>query len=140
MGVSGALYKIAFKNSESRVANYKLSEILLYLAVGLLFLFLNVEIYHLVKLFDPTATKFAITLLWVTFGIALFVYGVLKDLKLAKLVGTSLIFIAILKAFIFDLANLDSIYRIILFLLLGSILFGLSYFYQSKKKVEEWEV
>jgi len=133
MAVLGVIYTISFKGSSSKIATYKVSDIMLSTGVALLFLFLNVEVYHVVKLYDATATKFAITLLWIVFGIALFVYGILKDIKHSKLVGTVLIFIAIIKAFFVDLANLDSIYRIILFLILGAILFGLSYFYQSKQ-------
>jgi len=125
---------LAFQKEIETSQNRNLSKLFLGLGVGVLFLFLNVELYHLVKLYAPEATKFAITLLWVIFGITLFVYGVLKDFKQAKIVGTVLILIAILKAFFFDLANLDAIYRIVLFLILGVILFGLSYFYQSKNK------
>jgi len=132
MGNSIFIYLLVFKDSEKKISNYKLSNLLLSGAIGLLFIFLNVEVYHLVKLYDVSATKFAITLLWIVFGITLFVYGVLKNIKPSKLAGTVLIFIAIIKAFFIDLANLDSIYRIILFLILGAILFGLSYFYQSK--------
>jgi len=132
MGVSGFIYTLAFKESNLTLSKYKLSDVMLVAGVGLLFVFLNVEVYHVVKLYAAEATKFAITLLWIAFGIALFVVGILKDIKLAKLVGTGLILLAILKAFFFDLAQLDSIYRIVLFLILGAILFGLSYFYQSK--------
>jgi len=133
MAVTGFIYTIAFKDSSYKIANYQISTIMLGGGVSLLFIFLNVEVYYLVKLYDATATKFAITLLWIVFGIVLFVYGILKEIKVSKIVGTVLIFIAILKAFLVDLANLDSIYRIVLFLILGAILFGLSYFYQSKQ-------
>ena len=134
MGIVGFIYILAFKKSTSKLGRYQLSNLMLGAGVGLLFVFLNVEIYHLVNLYNPLATKFAMTLLWVIFGIALFVFGILKDIKISKMVGTVLIFIAILKAFFFDLANLDSIYRIVLFLILGAILFGLSYFYQKNRE------
>ena len=134
MAVSGFIYILAFKESNIRFSNYKLSNLLLALGVGLLFLFLNVEVYHVVKLYSINATKFAITLLWMFFGITLFVYGIIKLIKVPRVVGTVLIFLAILKAFFIDLANLDSIYRIVLFLILGAILFSLSYFYQTKQE------
>jgi len=137
MAVVGFIYSLVFKESDLSVSNYKLSNLMLGAGVALLFIFLNVELYHLVKLYSPAGTKFAITLLWITFGIALFVYGIIKDVKVSKLVGTALILLSILKAFFVDLANLDSIYRIVLFLILGAILFGLSYFYQSKNTKEE---
>jgi len=133
MAIAWFIYGVAFKESEAKVSNYSISEIMISMGIGLLFVFLNVEIYYVVKLIAAPATKFAITILWVLFGISLFVYGILKDRKVSKIAGTILIFIAILKAFFFDLANMDSIYRIVLFLILGAILFGLSYFYQSKQ-------
>jgi len=136
IGIVGFIYTLAFKESTLKLGKEKLSNLMLGAGVGLLFIFLNVEVYHLVKLYNPLATKFSMTLLWVIFGIALFVYGILKDIKISKMVGTVLIFIAILKAFFFDLANLDSIYRIVLFLILGAILFGLSYFYQKNREKE----
>ena len=134
MAVVGFIYTLAFKESKEKIGEYELSTLMLNTGVGLLFIFLNVELYHLVSLYSPLATKFAMTLLWVIFGIVMFVYAILKDIKNAKLVGTVLIFVAILKAFFFDLANLDAIYRIVLFLILGAILFGLSYFYQKNKE------
>jgi len=137
MAVSGFIYTLMFKESNATISNYKLSTIMLSSGVGLLFIFLNVEVYHLVKLYSPAGTKFAITLLWITFGISLFVYGIIKNIKASKLVGTGLILISILKAFFVDLANLDSIYRIVLFLILGAILFALSYFYQRKNNQKE---
>ena len=137
MGVVGFIYNIAFKASNLTISNYKLSWLMLAGGIGLLFIFLNIEVYQLVKLYSPAGTKFAITLLWIIFGITLFVYGIIKNTKISKLVGTALILLAILKAFFFDLANLDSIYKIVLFLILGIILFGLSYFYQSKNTKDE---
>ena len=139
MAVLGFVYTIGFKDSTQKISGYNVSSLMLSSAVALLFIFLNVEVYHLVKLYDATATKFAITLLWVLFGITLFVYGILKDIKISKLTGTVLLFIAILKAFFVDLSKLDSIYRIVLFLILGAILFALSYFYQSKQNKETEE-
>ncbi|CAA6821730.1 MAG: Unknown protein [uncultured Sulfurovum sp.] len=118
------------------VQNQVIKSIILVTGVGLLFLFLNVELYHLIKLSHPLAIKFALTLLWITFGIVLFVYGIIKDIEVVKLVGTGLIILAILKAFFVDLANLNSLYRIVLFLILGIILFGLSYFYENKTTKE----
>ena len=118
---------------EEELDNGKLSIFMMGGGVGLLFLFLNVEIYTLLKLHNPLAVKFVITILWVIYGISLFVYGIKKDIENLKLIGTVLIFLAISKAFLIDLANLDSIYRIVLFLILGIVLFALSYFYQKNK-------
>lgn len=139
MAIVGFIYNIAFKKSELTVSTHKLSDLMISAGIMLLFVFLNVELYHVVQFYSPGATKFAMTLLWVIFGIVLFVFGALKARKALKIVGTALILLGILKAFFFDLANLDSIYRILLFLLLGAILFGLSYFYQNRQEKDKLE-
>jgi len=130
------LYTFGFK-SNRRIRSYKISNIILVLGVGLLFVFLNVALSNTLILIKPEATKLGITLLWVIFGIGLFVFGIMKEIKFSKVVGTFLIFLAILKAFLFDLADLDYIFKILLFIVLGILLFGLSYFYQSKNNKEK---
>jgi uncharacterized membrane protein len=126
------LYNLGFKDSSCTIKSYTLGNTVLALGVGLLFAFLNVETQNIALLLKPEASKFAITILWVLFGIVMFVFGVSKENKTAKTVATALIFLAILKAFMFDLSNLDYIFKILLFIILGVLLFGLSYFYQSK--------
>ena len=134
--VIGSFYMGYRLLKESRLdKEYQLSPIMLGVLVWFLFLFLNIEVYQIIKLSSLFGAKIAITLLWIIFGIAMFVYGKVENIETTKTIGITLIFIAILKAFLFDLANLDTIYRIVLFLLLGMLLFALSYFYQ--KNIDE---
>ncbi len=109
-----------------------INNLLISLAIGLFFIFLNIELYNLMNIYYPNATKFSITILWILFGITIFIIGVFKDIKATKIVGTGVIFLAIIKAFFSDLSKLDAIYKIVLFMILGMLLFGVSYFYQSK--------
>lgn len=128
---------ILLKKSQLRLENLDLiNNIIISLNVGLFFLFLNIELYHIMNIYYPNATKFSITILWIVFGITMFIIGITKDIKATKIVGTISILLAITKAFVSDLSRLDSIYKIILFIILGMLLFGVSYFYQSKR-VEE---
>ena len=127
------LYHFGLKESTYTIKSYTLGNTILALGIGLLFIFLNVETQNIALLIKPEASKFAITILWVVFGIVMFVFGVSKENKTAKVVATSLIFLAILKAFMFDLSDLDYIFKILLFIILGVLLFGLSYFYQTKQ-------
>ena len=99
-----------------------------------LFIYLNITTYELVYLAYPDASKFSITILWLIFGISMFVIGVLKDLAISKFVATVVILLAILKAFVSDLARFDALYKIVLFMILGVLLFGVSYFYQMKSE------
>ncbi len=134
MSVFALIYNIHYKGLNITVSNHNLSDAVLALGIFLVFVFLNTEIYHLVRLFTPEGTKFAITILWVIFGIGLFSFGYTTERKNMKMAAIILISTAILKAFFFDLTNLNSIYRIVLLLILGPILFALSYFYLKKSE------
>lgn len=126
---------ILLKKSKLDISNISfLNNTLISLSVGLFFVFLNIELYHIINIYYPNATKFSITILWILFGIIMFIIGVVKDIKATKIVATGVIFLAIIKAFLSDLSRLDAIYKIILFMILGMLLFGVSYFYQSKKR------
>lgn len=132
-GIGYYLYTIIANHTSS---NIKFKNLILIAGTILLFIFLNVEIYHIAYLISPYASKVAITLLWVIFGIVMFIFGIKHHIKNLRIVATILIFIAILKAFLHDLSHMDSIFKIILFLILGIILFGLSYFYQRQNNKE----
>jgi len=100
--------------------------------IFLFFVFLNVEILSGANLFFPKASQSLVTLLWIVFGIAMFVISLFKEISTGKKVSMALIIIAILKAFFIDLADLDSFYRILLFLLVGILLFVFAYFYKNR--------
>jgi len=53
---------------------------------------------------------------------------------LGKQVSIGLIMIAVLKAFFHDLAGADALYRIILFIAVGVLLFVLAYYYKKERK------
>ena len=73
--------------------------------------------------------------IWLIYAIVLFVLGVRKNNQLIRYTALGLLAIIILKAFFVDLSNLASIYKILLFIILGISLLGISYFYQRKKHI-----
>ena len=129
-------FLLPYKLPKQRLNGYDLQMILNVSGVFLLFVFLNVQVYNWALNTLPRAQDIATTLLWVLFGIGLFVVSLVKDKELGKQISIGLIIIAVIKAFFHDLAGADPLYRIILFIVVGMLLFVLAYFYKRKKNQE----
>ena len=129
--VIGAFF-LPIKMPVQKLKGYNLQNYLALAGLLLLFTFLNVQVYNSTELYLPKAQDIAITLLWVVFGIGLFTLSLIKNIELGKQVSIGLIIVAIFKAFFHDLAGADSLYRIILFMLVGLLLFVLAYFYKKR--------
>lgn len=131
-------FKFHYNNSLQKITDkYRSKELIMGAGVFLLFCFLNVEVINTAKVFFPKAQQIAITLLWILFGISMFVISLLQNIQMGKKVAMGLIFIAVLKAFFIDLIDADAIYRIILFIVVGVLLFVLAYYYKKMAKVEK---
>ncbi len=102
-------------------------------AVIMLFVFLNVNVINWTKLYAPNAQHTATTILWVLFGIAMFVVSLKKASQRGKQVAIGLILLAIVKAFFIDLSGADAIYRIVLFIVVGILLFVLAFYYKRRE-------
>ena len=126
------IYKILFKNQESIFYRFKVENFFLSFGYISLFIFLNIEIYNLFQyLYNTNASNASLTFLWVIYGIVTIVIGLKRDINIAKRVGVALLFIAILKTFFVDLSNAQPIHKIILFIVVGLILFISSYYYNK---------
>jgi len=69
------------------------------------------------------------------YAIVLFTLGLKKYNRYLRFGGLGLIGIVIIKAFFVDLADLATVYKIVLFIILGLCLLGVSFVYQKKKDV-----
>ncbi|MHB8984060.1 MAG: DUF2339 domain-containing protein, partial [Carboxydocellales bacterium] len=79
------------------------------------------------------AKQLTLSAVWAIYSILLVVIGIIKRYKPIRLFSMVLFGVTILKVFLFDLSNLDTIYRIMSFLILGVILIGVSFLYQRFK-------
>jgi uncharacterized membrane protein len=70
---------------------------------------------------------------WAIQAIALLIVGFRFSLSFVRKLGLCLFAITIVRVFIFDLAKLDTLYRIISFMVLGVILLGASFLYSKYK-------
>jgi uncharacterized membrane protein len=89
---------------------------------------------------DPGQTaQLLLSAFWSVTGLAGIVYGLVRDNRPARLAGLTLLGIAVFKVFLFDLAALESIYRVLSFLALGLLLLAGAFAYQ-RLRVETKEV
>jgi hypothetical protein len=70
-----------------------------------------------------------LTVAWGCQGLALLTAGFPLNQRILRLQGLALLFTCILKLFLYDLRNLETLYRILSFVALGVILLGVSWIY-----------
>ncbi len=107
-------------------------------ALGLGFLYVTLQtrrLFHdsVVSLGMPTgpAETYAYSAVWLAFGVALLVYGLLRRSLEARVASAAVILLAILKVFVFDLAILGGALRALSFIGLGAVLIGIGLVYQK---------
>lgn len=81
--------------------------------------------------------QYVISLSWVLYSGITTIIGILKNKKYLLNTGIALIILSILRIFIYDLANVEAIYKLIAFLTLGIILMLVSYIYTTHKNKQQ---
>lgn len=82
-----------------------------------------------------------VTVAWGLYGIAMLVIGLRKDIYRLRLVGLVTLLLVVGKLFLVDLARIETIWRILLFLSFGGVFLILSYYFKAlwKPPVKEEE-
>jgi hypothetical protein len=99
------------------------------LAIGLLFVFLTLELNTFLNQFVPALRAGGISILWTVFALGLLVGGIQKQVRELRYVGLVLFTVVGFKVFFSDLATLDPFYRIIAFILLGVLILLAAFLY-----------
>lgn len=106
------------------------------MAVVLGFLYLMLETHVLVlgnesfTYFVHEKESYAISAVWLVYGLALLAGGVIWRHQGARLASALVILIVILKVFLFDMQNLEGVWRALSFIGLGITLIGIGLVYQ----------
>jgi uncharacterized membrane protein len=79
------------------------------------------------------ARELSLSILWTLYASAIIGAGIMKKIRLLRVMGILLAGAAIIKVFLFDLSALQTIYRIVSFIVLGMVLLIVSYFYNRFK-------
>ena len=71
--------------------------------------------------------------MWIVYAGIVTTFGIFKNKKFLKNTGIWISILAILRIFIFDLSGVEAAYKLAAFLVLGTILMIVSYFYNKYK-------
>jgi uncharacterized membrane protein len=99
------------------------------LSIGLLFIFLTLELNTFLNQFVPALRAGGVSILWTTFAIGLLVAGIRHQVRELRYVGLGLFTVVGFKVFFSDLSSLDQFYRIIAFILLGVLILFAAFLY-----------
>ena len=115
------------------LAKWEKFDIYKYLAVFLGFLLVHSESSSIPYLYG-SVWQYVISLSWVIYSGAVTIWGILSNKRYLINSGIVIIILTIFRIFIYDLANVDMLYKLIAFLALGVILMLVSYIYTYGKK------
>ncbi len=83
----------------------------------------------------PDATKLGLSILWGGYGLVLVIVGIAKGKKHLRLSAFVLLAITLVKLFFYDIADLDTIPKTVLFVTLGITLLAVSFLYNKYRNV-----
>lgn len=98
-------------------------------ALGMLFVYLTLEVNSFLRSFAPGMRAGGVSIVWAIFALALILRGIAKNVAGVRYLGLGLFAIVSGKVFFHDLASLDQFWRIVAFVLLGVLLLAGSFVY-----------
>ncbi len=109
-------------------------DIFKYIAILLGFALLHIEVNDSIDRFNMSNAEYLLSICWILYAGIVTIIGIFKDKPYMKMSGIILCIFAIVRIFVYDLAHVDILYKFLAFLMLGTILLILSYFYNKKQK------
>jgi uncharacterized membrane protein len=124
-GATIAFFAIAYRSIRRGDGEIAPSRAAGWLAIGLAFAFLTLELNTFLLRFVPELRTGGISILWSVFALGLILGGIWREAGAVRYAGLGLFVVVGFKVFFSDLAGQDPFYRIIAFCLLGILtLFG----------------
>jgi len=103
-----------------------------------LFVVLNIEVSAFFFEYLARARYAAVSVLWTAFSVALMIRGFRNNISMLRRISLGLFSATLLKVFLFDMAKVNTPYRILSFILLGVVMIATSYlYYRYKDKILE---
>lgn len=103
-----------------------------YLAMIFGFILVHYEIVDVISKYSITDGEYLISVAWILYSGIITTIGILKNKSWLKICGIGFCILSIIRIFIYDLANIDILYKFIAIITLGIILMILSYLYNKK--------
>ena len=99
------------------------------------------ELINLLDIAESTQSyKLGLSILWGVYALLLIVLGIWKKKKHLRLGAMALFAITLIKLFFYDLSQLDTISKTILFISLGILLLIISFLYNKYKHIISEEI
>ena len=76
---------------------------------------------------------------WAVVGLGAIVFGLLRAARALRLAGLALLGLAVAKLFLYDLAELDELYRVLSFIAVGLLLLAGAFAYQRVRRTVKEE-
>lgn len=111
---------------------------LLFEAIAYTFAFIVVscELVNLMEQFHiGDSTKLGLSILWGVYALMMVVIGIARDKKHLRIAAFALLGVTLVKLFLYDIADLDTIPKTILFVTLGITLLVVSFLYNKYKRI-----
>jgi hypothetical protein len=125
IGFFAGAYFLLVGRANARAAGFFLG----FCSLGLLFIYLTLEVNSFFFSYLPGMRPGAISILWSLFALGLILRGIVRNERTLRYVGLALFAIVAGKVFFSDLSRLDQFYRIIAFILLGILVLSGSFVY-----------
>jgi hypothetical protein len=104
-------------------------------ALALLFVFLSLELNTFLGCYVPGLRPGGISILWSLFALGLLLGGIWKDVRALRYAALALFAVVAGKVFVFDLAHLEPLYRIVAAVVLGVLLLSGAFIYLKYREV-----
>lgn len=104
--------------------------------VGSLFWILSSEVLHWLNMAGVYNTyKTGLSIFWGLFAIGLIAYGIFRRKAYLRITALGILGITLIKLIVYDLSHMTTISRAIIFIILGTIMLGISFLYNKYKHI-----
>ncbi|MCL4441874.1 MAG: DUF2339 domain-containing protein [Firmicutes bacterium] len=95
----------------------------------------SLEVMNAVKYYKlDFQAVFGVSLSWIILAVTIIAIGMIRDIKGLRFIALALFGITLTKIMLYDLSNLDMVFRVLILLIAGAILLGISFIYQRKDR------
>src|SRR5581483_4865289 len=108
------------------------------LAMLLLFGYVTLEVRHLfqgavIAIWKPTGAPemWSYSAVWLALGLAFLAYGIVRGTREPRLASAALVFLSVIKVFLYDLTGTGGLWRALSVICLGAVLIGIGLVYQK---------
>ena len=105
-----------------------------YLATILGFILITCECFDFIDKYYALEINYIVSIAWLIYSFAITTVGINANKSYLKNVGIITSILTVIRILFYDMSNVDILYKLIIFMLLGAILMIISYMYNKNKK------